>query len=292
MSDSLFTIHSYEIIYKKLNEPIYLIPFGDVHRFAPLCDERRWFEFLEWASTKPRCYFLGMGDYDDMYSGSERAGFSNVKLHESSKKSLDDYYRKRTLDMVKEIRFMKNRLIGMIEGNHHANLASGITTTQLMCEELGCPYLGVSSFIRLAFRCEETKHETRSKIDIWAHHGRGGGKTIGSSMSTVEGMEKIGDADIYLMGHDHKKSVATKSKLRLSQTGNHLKLHHKKIILARTGSFLKGYEPNEDSYVAQAALSPSDLGVVKIEMTPKRMLKNEFGRRHTDVNYIDLHGSI
>jgi len=66
-----------------------------------------------------------------------------------------------------------------------------------------------------------------------------------------------------------------------------LALRHKKILLARTGSFLKGYEPEEDSYVAAAGLQPSNLGVVKIELTPKRtfyLKKSRF--------YIDIHASI
>ena len=68
----IFTIHEFEIPISSFNEPIYLIPFGDVHRSAPLCHTEKWLEFLDWAKNKKRCYFLGMGDYDDLASASER----------------------------------------------------------------------------------------------------------------------------------------------------------------------------------------------------------------------------
>ena len=95
-------------------------------------------------------------------------------------------------------------------------------------------------------------------------------------------------ADIFLMGHDHKKSVAMTTKLELTQGGNNnIKLHHKKQLYARTGSFLKGYEDGKISYVADGAMSPTDLGVVKIELTPRRDCKNG-----EDYTYIDIHASI
>ena len=33
----LFKIYKYTIEVQKLNEPIYLIPFGDIHRSSPMC---------------------------------------------------------------------------------------------------------------------------------------------------------------------------------------------------------------------------------------------------------------
>lgn len=278
-SDSIFTIHKFTIPVTKLNEPIYLIPFGDIHRYAPLCDIPKWLDFLVWAKSKKNAYFLGMGDYDDLASFSERKALISANLHESTHATLDDIYSTRAKNLVKELWFMKDKIVGMIEGNHFGVLQSGMTTTQMMCDKLQCKYLGVSSFIRLSFPFQ---HKTTS-IDIWCHHGRGASRLAGSSINAVEQMATIAEANIYLMGHDHRKSVAMKSRLHLA----HDKLRMKKILLGRTGSFLLGYVDNQASYVAKGAICPTDLGVLKIELTPRRNKK-----KGEDDYYIDLHCSL
>jgi len=278
-SDSIFTIHKFTIPVTTLNEPIYLIPFGDIHRYAPLCDVDKWLEFLAWAKEKKNAYFIGMGDYDDLASYSERKALLNANLHESTHATLDDIYRTRAQKLAEEIWFMKDRIVGMVEGNHFGVLQSGMTTTQMMCDKLGCKYLGVSSFIRLQF---PFGHKTYN-IDMWVHHGRGASRLAGSSINAVEQMTGLGEAQIYLMGHDHKKSVAMKSRLYLAKD----RLRQKKILLGRTGSFLLGYVDNQASYVAKGAMTPCDLGVIKIELTPRRNEKDG-----EDDYYIDIHASI
>ncbi len=278
--DSIFTIHHVTIPIHKLNEPIYLIPFGDVHRFTSLCDVDKWQEFLEWAKNKERAYFLGMGDYDDLASFSERKALLESALHESTQETLEEVFVSRTNKFIQEIKFM--RIIGLLEGNHHGILQSGMTTTQMMCDKLKCRYLGVSSFVRLTF----VRGNKRACIDIWAHHGKGASRMVGGSLNTVQQMSETAEADIYLMGHDHKKSIALKNRLCLSNAAN-IKLTHRKILLGRTGAFLRGYVPDKASYIARAAMSPTDMGVIKIELTPKRNRKN-----NEDIFYIDVHASL
>jgi len=282
----IFTIHKFIIEYDKHDEPIYLFPFGDIHRSSSNCDVDRWLEFLEWAKKKKRSYFLGMGDYDDFSSGSERLILGNKNLHDSTLDTLDGLYETNTIRIYNEIKFMNGRLIGLIEGNHYGEFQSGITTTQYLAQKLKCKYLGVSSFIRLVL-----KHKTRRNwmsIDIWAHHGKGGSRKVGGSLNRVEDMCFAASADIYLMGHDHRKSCAYVSTMELSKGGTRvLHLHQKKKLLGRTGSFLKGYVPDKKSYVADLALNPTDLGVLKIELTPRRIYRGK-----KDETYMDIHTSI
>ena len=284
ISDSIFTLHRYKILNAQYDEPIYLFPFGDMHRFAPLCDLEKWLEFLEWAKNKPNAYFIGMGDYDDLASWSERKALMNTCLHETTQQTLDDIFVSRVNKLCEEIGFMKGKLIGLVEGNHHGILQSGMTTTQMMCDKLKCKYLGVSAFIRLSF---EMRGSVRSCIDMWVHHGKGASRMVGGSLNTVEQMAQISNAQICLMGHDHKKSVGFLTSLYLTDGGGNINLHHRKTLLGRTGSFLKGYVDNCPSYVARGAMRPTDLGVLKIELTPKRDRKQ--GKDNT---YIDLHCSI
>jgi hypothetical protein len=257
-----------------------------------MCHKKKWLEFLEWAKHKRNAYFLGMGDYDDFVSSSERKILTNRDLHDTTLQTFDKLYLMHTKRFYDEIKFMDGKLIGLIEGNHYGEFQNQTTTTQKLAELLKCKYLGVSAFIRLSFHYSTHHFHT----DIWAHHGKGAARLIGGSLNRVQQMGEAAEADIYLMGHDHKKSVGLVTKLKLGDgTGRErqeVKLHHKKQLYARTGSFLKGYEAEQVSYVADMALSPTDLGVVKIELTPRHIDKSENKKRIADYYYCDIHASI
>jgi hypothetical protein len=283
----IFEIYSYPIRYAKSNEPIYLIPFGDVHRSSPLCHVEKWKEFLDWAKKKPRSYFLGMGDYDDLLSASERKILDNDDIHESTRETLEQFYRSKTEKLAKELEFMRGRLVGLLEGNHFVTFDDGTTSTQYLCKLLGCKYLGCTAFVRMWFSSTSKRLDTHG-IDLWAYHGKGAARLVGGSLNTVQQMCEQAEADIYLMGHDHKKSTATITRLKLNRgSAGNVRLSHRKCLLARTGSFLKGYVPGKRSYVVDKNLNPTDLGVVKIELTPKRHQDNG-----DDWMEVDLHASI
>ena len=208
-----------------------------------------------------------MGDYDDLASETERAILANASLHEETGFTLDDVFTRRIKQFYKEIQFMQGRIIGLIEGNHYGIYSdSGMTTTQKLCEMLKCKYLGVNAFIRLSFH----EGHRNASIDIFAHHGRGAARLIGSSLNSVEQMTGVAVADLYCMGHDHQRAVAKGNRLSLAEGGGSVCLKDRTFVLARSGSFLRGYMPGHHSYVAKGAMKPSDLGAVKIIMTPTR----------------------
>ena len=281
-----FFIHKYIIQFEKFNEPIYLLPIGDVHKSSPMHSQTHWQDTLRWAEKKPRCYILGMGDYNDFGSTSERLILGDKHLHDSSARTIEGLHLKQCLDFAKDLEFAKGRIVGMLGGNHYGEFQNGTNTDQKICELLECKYLGVNGFIRIAFR-PRGRTNTTLAIDIFAHHGRGGGRTQGGSMNPVEQMARTAEADIYLMGDNHQKAVSHISRLRLSEGGGNMRVTHRKVLLARTGSFLKGYEEGCKSYIVDGLLNPSDIGVVKIELTPRRMRENGDERI-----WMDIHASI
>ena len=281
-----FQIHRYNFNFNKYNETNYLIPFGDVHKYAPMHAEERWLEILEWAKKKPRCMFLGMGDYFDLASAKERMFFGEGRLHDSTDDTLDTLAMDMILKFAKEIKFMNGKLIGLLDGNHYWVFPNGMTSTQKLCEILECKYLGNAAMIRLVFK-PNTRRTATMKLDIIAHHGRGTSRVAGGDMRAVEQLADMTECDIALMGDNHRKGVQYKERLLLSDGGGVIKIKAKKILMARTGSFLKGYEPGKKSYVVDAAYQPTDLGLVKIELTPKRSCKD-----NTDESFVDIHASL
>lgn len=263
-----FTIHEFSPKFKR-GEKIFIVPFGDVHRSTKRCSEVKWKEFCYNMSSRialgENIYFLGMGDYDDFMSAGERIKIQNADLHETTEEKIDEVLDRHVNILVKELEFAKGRFIGLIEGNHYGRyFNSGITTTQKMCEMLQCSYLGGSSFIRLSL----AMGEKRMAVDIFAHHGLGGGSTGGSSINSVERMATVAEADIYLMAHDHKKWGFKSSRLRLTH-GSQFNIQDRQLLFGRTGSFLKAYEPGTHGYVAEKCMRPSDIGHIEIIMTPR-----------------------
>jgi hypothetical protein len=283
ISTSIFVPHSVKIPFSHMGRPIYLVPFGDVHRDTRLCHVRKWKEFLQWAADKEDFYAIGMGDYLDMASTSERCEIRKANLHETTIQSLEDIYREKALEFVEEIKFMKGKIIGMIEGNHYAEFQNGTTSTQFMCEKLGCKYLGAASAIRLFFH--SVGHKRTAHIDIMAAHGSKTASQIGGSINQVVKLSEVCISDIFLLAHDHKKAVGMQSVICL--TGNKaesIRVKSIKQLYCRTGSFLQSYVPNEPSYAVGNLFRPSDIGVVKIELTPKENEQEGF--------HIDIHASI
>jgi hypothetical protein len=265
-----FTIHSFKIPFK-VGERVTLVPFGDVHRSTKRCSEEKWKEFCYNMSSRialgENLYLLGMGDYDDFMSAGERIKIQNAELHETTEEKIDEVLDRHVNILCKELEFAKGRILGLLEGNHYGRFfKTGITTTQKMCERLDSVYLGGSSMFSLSFCIPPDK---RMRVDVFAHHGLGAGTTGGSSINSVERMANVAEADIYLMAHDHKKWGFKTSRLRLTHGGN-VDLQDRQLVMARTGSFLKAYEPGTHGYVAEKCMRPSDIGHVEIYIKPMR----------------------
>lgn len=284
----IFTANTYDIPLKsnRGKTEATIIPFGDVHAFAPLHDKDKWLEDLEnWKQRLEdgeNIFFIGMGDYLDLLSTSERVILQSGNLHDSTTETLDNFYTSKIDEFCNQIAFMQGRLIGFLEGNHYVSLTSGITSTQYIALKLKARYLGVSSFINLRVMYP-TKKRSTYLTPMWCHHGLGGGRTLGASINKVEQLQRIGDASIYLMGHDHKKHLALNNRLYISTNQGKTIVKNRKILMARTGSYLMGYVDGKKSYVAEAAMSPADLGGIEIYLTMKR--ENTY-------EWVDISGKI
>lgn len=285
-TSGLFTLHTHEIKLTKLNDPLRIVFFGDVHRDSPNHARDHWRRFLDYARGLRNAVFFGMGDYLDATSSSEREILSGPgsRLHETTKADLAELTEKKIETFAHELEFMRGRLIGLLNGNHYFDFQSGINSDQKLCEKLGCKFLGVSSFVRLAI----DTHGSHSAFDIWAHHGAGGSRLIGGSINRVDQMREHAEADCYVMGHDHRRAaVPANPRMCLKNSNGKLSLQERQQWLVRSGSFLKSYEDGRASYNVDAARGPCSLGHVEIELTPRNSeIKGEGRKRWFDVRGI------
>jgi hypothetical protein len=269
----LFTTHRVEVE-AKFGEPIRLIPFGDIHRDSDMHAHRAWQDFLTYAKKQKNALFLGLGDYTDGVSTSERIVLNDPGLHDTTKRTLDDVYKGVARTLGNELGFMRGRCLGLIGGNHYFAFPDGQTTDHLLAHQLGCRFLGVSSLLRVVFNFGNKRD---AYLDIFAHHGKGGGSLPGSQFNTIEKMAQTAEADIYLMGHTHAKGcIPSSPRLRLMRSTHkpYIHLEERTPWLGRTGSFLKAYEPDRVSYNVDAGRSACALGWIEFELTYNRLRKD------------------
>ncbi len=265
-TSGIFTLHERRVTLTTVTKPLRIVFFGDVHRDSPDHADGAWQEFLAYTKGLDplTTLFLGMGDYLDCASTSERIAMTRAEFHESTKQHIEDSANSNVGRLAKELGFMKGRLIGLINGNHFYDYPNGINSDQKLAERLGCPYLGCSSFIRLSI----ARYGKYSNFDIWAHHGAGGARLPGGSINRVDQMRDHAEADAYVMGHDHKRGVfPANPRLSIERIRmRELRLKQRQSWLIRSGSFLKSYEHNHASYNVDAARGPSSLGHVELEI--------------------------
>lgn len=282
--ETVFTNHTYNIEIDTLSEITNLWFWGDSHKGCKGHDEDRFNWFLKKAAkdNPDNTYYLGLGDYFDFASTSEQKEMKSGKLHETTMALFDEMVETKTREFAGQIKQMRGKTIGMIEGNHSWTFKNGQTATKDLCERLDTKEIGWLSHITLKILIKS--HQKTYFVTIIACHGKAGGKLAGSSINQVEDLKRIFPvADIYVMGHDHQRFAVPQTILMGLSYKNKVYIKQKRQFLCRAGSFLKSYTENASEYVTGRLLKPSDLGALKLEVSFHR---DKNGLIKTDIEAI------
>ena len=273
------------ITYKVMpNESVTLMPIGDAQVGVEAADLKRLKSHVEWGFHKKHALFLGMGDYVDMASPSNRRTLKAAGLYDTVTEALQAKAQEDIKTFLQHTMYTKGAWLGLLQGHHYMDMADGTTSDMKIAEALRAPFLGDAAIVRIIFDKHKDVDGLPLKADIWCHHGRGGGVGAAAPISLLEKTARGFDADIYLMGHQHKKVATPIDEMFWSRDGRML---HRTKLLACTGSFLKGYLANSMSegraggtYVEKGMMTPVSLGGIVIELG---VVKEEYGDR-LDIN--------
>jgi hypothetical protein len=266
------------------NESVTLMPIGDAQVGVEAADLKRLKSHMEWGFHKKHALFLGMGDYVDMASPSNRRTLKAAGLYDTVTEALQVKATEDINTFLSMTKYTQGAWLGLLQGHHYMDMADGSTSDIKIAEALRAPFLGDAAIVRLIFDKHKDVDGLPLKADIWCHHGRGGGVGAAAPISLLEKTARGFDADIYLMGHQHKKVATPIDEMFWSRDGRML---HRTKLLACTGSFLKGYLANSMSegraggtYVEKGMMTPVSLGGIVIELG---VVKEEYGDR-LDIN--------
>ena len=266
-------------------ETVTIMPIGDAQVGVEAADLKRLKTHMEWGFHTKHAMFLGMGDYVDMASPSNRRTLKAAGLYDTVTDALQAKAHEDMSEFLNVTGYTKGAWLGLLQGHHYMeNVLESKTSDMVIAEQLGAPFLGDSALVRIIFDKSKDADGLPVKADIWCHHGRGGGASVAAPINYLEKIARGFDADIYLMGHQHKKIAAPIDEIYYSRSGR--MLHHTKM-LACTGSFLKGYLANSTSegraggtYVEKGMMTPVSLGGIVIELG---IAREEYGDR-LDIN--------
>lgn len=231
------------------SDQIEIIPFGDVHFGSPNCNLKKFKDLINYISLTPNCYAIGMGDYWDCITHQDKR-FDPDNSFEVMDKQYEDFK-----DIIEPIR---HKLICLLTGNHEYKLhTAGIgDLTKRLSSELGVPYAGFSSFIKIKI----TPKTHQRSLMIYAHHGWSASRKSGGVINAVENLAQYYEADLYLVGHSHHLSSSKRSQVNYYGSRD--------ILFCNTGSFLETSTWGRTSYSERANYPPNRLGVVKIKYYP------------------------
>lgn len=261
-------------------DEIVLCPMGDIQLDPKLrgrersCDIDRLKRHVDWA-VENNAYYIGMGDYVDVASPSNRDAIKRANFYDNVQDAMEEMAEQTDEELREILKPTVGRWLGLLEGHHYFQYEDGTTTDTRLAQFLKCPHLGTTSMVEVKFPVKG--HKAQPSFVVWAHHGLGGGSTLGRPLNQLENVLKTFDADVYLVGHHHKKVIGKYARLHaeFGRNGEH-RLVHKNVVLAGTGSYLKGYMQGSrrgnvprGSYVEQGMMNPVALGGIVVRARPR-----------------------
>lgn len=230
----------------------YLVPIGDLHAGDRHLSERGLSKlkgYLDWVAARPNARIFLMGDILNVASRSSKTNpFESL--------SGDDEYQK----AVNLFKPYAGHIVGAITGNHCSRMYKefGFNPLQPFCNELGIKFCGFSACLKIRVgKRKGTKNQFEQVYWAFAHHGSGGGGTLGAALNKkVKLQEIVHGMDAYLAGHDHQLIAGTRNVLLPKRD----KIEHQRVHYIDTGSFLDW----NGSYAEEAAMPLGKLGAPRL----------------------------
>lgn len=255
------------IIPYKYSDKIYLYPLGDIHLGTIHCAEEEIIDKVSEIKNNPTAYWIGMGDYAECITPSDKRWDPSQKVIPDWLKQddIEDCQRKRVVNVLKPI---KDKCIGLLYGNHedvirirnHANIHKHI------CEDLGADNLGYSCLIHFLFR---RKNSNESHLFKGAFtHGNGSARTEGGQLNYLKRFMDDFDAQIY--GYAHVHTIKANSPESLS-SNDACKIVSKCKVGAITGCWFRTYTQGEvASYGEKKVYKPTRIGCPRFFFLPSK----------------------
>ncbi len=251
--------------------PVTLCPLGDIQWAGDeedlAYDHLK--EHIDLCLSLPHPLFLGMGDYIDFASPSNREHLK-THLYDTAKKVIANAGKFLCDDLfTRVLAETTGKWLGLLEGHHHHPVTIGKLKDGTDLEQDSDVYL--SRLLKTRYLEEFTFGEISwpkgGKFHFVAFHGKGSSVFPWGPLNQLWRLVPNFHADLLLMGHQTKKAFAETDRLIFPESGNHVT--HKTVKMVGTGGWTKGYVVGRKTYISAGGLSPVALGQPLIHLRPR-----------------------
>jgi len=227
---------------------VIIYPLGDWHLGSEHCNEKLIDKQIEEIKNTKNARVILMGDIAES-STKESVGAGVYEQKENAQQQI--------MKAKNKLFEIKHLIDGVVTGNHEERIykQSGFDLSYYLCQILSIEdkymrYQGVVNYVL---------NKRSFNISVW--HGAGGGGSAGASLNKLQKQSEYILADVYLMGHVHKRQAHTKT-MYVPDVRNK-KIDKLEQYFIVTGSSLI----YENSYAESAGMTPSQIGFTKIKLS-------------------------
>lgn len=248
-------------------DEIHLYPIGDVQIGARGVDLNGFQRYVDEALADPLARFIGVGDYTDGVSPSNRKklrmGFVSGELYDTARDMFDEAARQQVHQFLDIVKPTRKRWDFLLEGHHLWRFEDGTSTDQIVADAVGCRNLqDGSALVSYQFK-------SGPPLRMYVRHGESAGRTFAGPLQQLEQQMRAFTAHIYVIAHHHKLVAAGAVKLEESPTSA-TNLAATDSRLVATGSWLRGYLKGETTYAERGMMVPLATGAPMISAQRRR----------------------
>lgn len=236
-------------------ETVEIYPLSDLHIGDPRVDKRLFRDFINHILAEPYRFIIYNGDNMNNALKSSVSNVYNEEMNPREQKKWLQY----------ELKPVKDRILVFVEGNHEGRTTKDVD--QRVVEDIA-DYLDKidlyrenEAYLKLTFGKRQNSG-SQMCYTIYVTHGSGGGKRPGSAMNNIELVALGTEADVYIMGHVHKK-MAYKNAVRRPDLRNNNIIEQERLFV------ISSHWSEFGGYAARKMLNPSAKGSVPIRLYGK-----------------------
>ena len=245
-------LHEVRIQY---DDKLRLRGLSDAHIGARAAEEKRLKKDIDTILSEKDSYVILLGDQVEAIVRQDLVRFNIKSVREDLVDEVDSLLNAQLREAIKTFKPLadEGRIIGALMGNHELQVKKRFSFDlhSELCERLHIKNLGYSCMIRI--QTKKGKKATTRALNVYCHHGHGGtGRKSGASINRMEDLAGEWDADIFLMGHNHKRHTSKQPLLGMTSNGIP-RLVEKSQVFIRTGGYYKTYQEGVDPSYGEIA---------------------------------------
>ena len=212
--------------------------------------------YLRRASTGATLIAVGLGDYVDVFSPSNRDAYNNARIYRSARKLVSERMLSPLVDEVASVLTpIADSFAFLLHGHHYAPILGedySTDTDRLLADKLDTDVLNTACVVLEV-------HQPDRITRVACMHGEGSGRTEEYGLRKLRDM--LGgwaNIDAIMMGHTHVLSAL--AVCQIDATKEMGEDNRRNIPVLNTGSFLRAYVAGKQTYPEDYGMRPRALG--------------------------------